>query len=66
MKFRRYSVGTDWWYEWKVTPAGKVPTFLQRVGAGGEVMPFFFPGLWASWRSKEQPEADWLETFTIL
>ena len=66
MRYRRCLVAADGWYEWQVTPAGKVPTFIQRVGAGGEVMPFFFAGLWASWRPKDQPDADWLETFTIL
>jgi putative SOS response-associated peptidase YedK len=66
MKYRRCLVAADGWYEWQVTPAGKVPTFIQRVGDGGEVVPVFFAGLWASWRPKDQPDADWLETFTIL
>ena len=29
-------------------------------------MPFFFAGPWSSWRPKEQRDAEWLETFTIL
>ncbi len=66
MKYRRCLVAADGWYELKVTPAVKVPTFIQRIGEGGEIVPFFFAGLWASWRDKEQPDNDWLETFTIL
>ncbi len=66
MKYRRCLVAADGWYEWQVTPSGKVPTFIQRIGDGGELVPFFFAGLWSSWRPKEEPDADWLETFTIL
>ena len=29
-------------------------------------MPMFFAGLWASWRPKDEPDAEWLATFTIL
>jgi putative SOS response-associated peptidase YedK len=66
MKYRRCLVAADGWFEWQVTAGGKVPTFIQRIGVGGEVMPFFFAGLWTSWWRKVQPDADWLETFTIL
>ena len=65
-KTRRCLVATDGWYEWKVTPAGKVPMFIHRVTPDGEVVPFFFAGLWASWRDKATPDAEPLETFTIL
>ena len=44
MKSRRCLVATDERYEWQVTPGGKIPTFIQRVGAGGEIVPFFFAG----------------------
>ena len=66
MKNRRCLVAAAGWYEWQVTPAGKGPTVIQRVGVGGEVMPVYFAGLWANWRPKDQPDADRLETFTIL
>ena len=66
MKYRRCLVAADGWYEWQVTPGGKVPTFIQCVGTGGDVVPFFFAGLWSSWRPKDQPDSEWLETFTIL
>lgn len=45
MKCRRCLVAADGWYEWKVTAAGKVPTFIQRVGHGGEIVPVCFAGL---------------------
>ena len=65
-KYRRCLVAADGWYEWQVTPAGKVPMFIHRVTADGEIAPFFFAGLWASWRDKETPDIAPLETFTIL
>jgi putative SOS response-associated peptidase YedK len=65
-KYRRCLVAADGWYEWKITPAGKVPTYIQRVTADGEIAPFFFAGLWASWRDKSLPDAEPLETFAIL
>ena len=65
-KARRCLVATDGWYEWKVTPAGKVPMYIRRVTPDGEIVPFFFAGLWASWRDKTTPDAEPLETFTIL
>ena len=49
-----------------MTPAGKVPTLIPCVGAGGEVVPFYFAGLFASWRPKDPPNANGLETFTLL
>ena len=66
MRHRRCLVATDGWYEWKVTPAGKVPTFIQKVNGSGELATCFFAGLWATWRDKEKPDGAWLETFTIL
>ena len=56
-KARRCLVATDGWYEWKVTPVGKVPMFIHRVTTDGEIVPFFFAGLWALWHDKVTPEA---------
>lgn len=45
------------WYEWQVTPAGKVPHFIYPPGTPGEVG-LCFAGLWASRRDEsgvEQP-----------
>ena len=65
-KARRCLVTADGWNEWKVTPVGKVPMFIYRVTTDGEIVPFFFAGLWASWRDQAIPDAEPLETFTIL
>ena len=64
-KYCRCLVATDGWHEWQVTPRGKVPIFIHRVTADGEIAPFFFAGLWASWRDKTVPDAAPLETFTV-
>ena len=56
-KARRCLVATDGWYEWRTTPAGKVPMYIRRVTPDGESVPFFFAGLWASWHDKVTPEA---------
>lgn len=49
-----------------LTSVGEVPTFIQHVATGGEIVPPFFAGLWSSWRSKDRPNAEWQETSTIL
>ena len=65
-KIHRCLVATDGWYEWKVTPTGKVPMFIHRMTSNGEIVPFFFAGLWARWRGKGTPDTDPLETFMIV
>ena len=65
-KARRCLVAADGWYEWRTTPTGKVPMFIHRVTADGEIVPFFFAGLWATWRDKTTADAAPLGTFTIL
>jgi len=51
---RRCLVPADWFYEWKVTPAGKIPHCVRMVS--GEH--FFFARL--------ASEEDALRSFTIL
>jgi putative SOS response-associated peptidase YedK len=65
-RYRRCLVAADGWYEWRVTAAGKTPIYIQRVTHDGEIAPFYFAGLWSSWRDKAVPDAVPLETFTIL
>lgn len=65
-KYRRCLVAADGWYEWRVTAAGKAPIYIQRITRDGEIAPFYFAGLWSSWRDKAVPDAVPLETFTIL
>ncbi len=56
---RRCLVPADWFYEWKVTSAGKIPYCIRT--ASGE--PFFFAGLWDIWHPRQE---DALRSFTIL
>ncbi len=57
-KYRRCLVAADGWYEWRITPAGKVSAYIQRVTAVGQIAPFFYAGLWASWRDKSLSDAE--------
>lgn len=56
-KDRRCLVLADSFYQWKKTPAGKVPYRIMRK----DEMPFAFAGLYDIWSS---PQGD-IETFTI-
>lgn len=47
------------WYEWKVTPDGKVPYFIHAPAMAG----FCFGGLWSEWRN---PSGDMQPSFAIL
>ncbi|HKI86829.1 MAG TPA: SOS response-associated peptidase [Thermoanaerobaculia bacterium] len=61
-RHRRCLVVADGFYEWKKTPGGKQPFWFRRQS--GE--PFAFAGLWERWRSREHPDTEPVETFTIL
>lgn len=56
---RRCLVPVDWFYEWKATPAGKVPHLIQMASRE----PFFFGGLWDTWHEGSE---DAIPSFTIL
>lgn len=57
-KFRRCLIAADGWYEWRIEGETKVPYFLHfRDGR-----PFFFGGLWDTWRG---PDGE-VPTFAIL
>ena len=56
---RRCLVPADFFYEWKATPAGKVPHVIRMASRE----PFFIAGLWDTWHPGG---ADALRTFTIL
>ncbi len=58
---RRCIVPANGFYEWQKQGAVKQPYFLSL---GGDE-PFGMAGLWASWRSKEDPD-ERLESFTIV
>ena len=59
MRRRRCLVPVDWFYEWKVTPSGKVPHVVRLASRE----PFLIGGLWDTWH---YGRADALSTFTIL
>ena len=47
------------WYEWQVSPAGKVPHFIHAAALEG----FCFAGLWAEWQN---PSGEPQLSFAIL
>ena len=59
MQERRCLIPADWFYEWKTTPAGKVP-YLVRMASRE---PFLIGGLWDTWHYGRD---DALATFTVL
>ena len=59
MKYRRCLLPADGFYEWKKTPSGKQPLYVQR--ADGEL--FALGGLWESW---ESPQGEVIDSATIL
>jgi putative SOS response-associated peptidase YedK len=59
MPRRRCLVPADWFYEWQVTPAGKVPYVVRMASRE----PFLIAGLWDTWHHGRD---DALPTFTIL
>lgn len=56
---RRCLVPADWFYEWKVTPTGKVPHVIQMASRE----PFLLGGMWDTWHYG-QPDAP--TTFCLL
>lgn len=56
---RRCLIPADWYYEWKVTPAGKTPHLIQMASRE----PFLLGGLWDTWHYGRE---DALSTFTVL
>lgn len=59
MQERRCLLPVDWFYEWQVTPAGKVPHLVRMASRE----PFLIGGLWDTWH---YGQADALATFTLL
>lgn len=56
---RRCLVPADWFYEWKQTPAGKLPHVVRMASHE----PFFIAGLWDTWHYGQE---DAIATFTVL
>lgn len=65
VKTRRCLVPADGYYEWQAPREGstrKTPYFISSPDGA----PLAFAGLYAWWRPKDDPGADWLLTTTIL
>lgn len=53
----------DGFYEWEKEPDGsRLPYFVQHPDGH----PLALAGLWASWRPRDDPNAEWLRTCTIV
>jgi putative SOS response-associated peptidase YedK len=62
---RRAIVPTTGYYEWKTTPAGKVPHYIRPA----DDAPLFLAGLYEWWRDAAKADDDperWVLSFTIL
>ena len=59
LRERRCLVPADCFFEWKATPAGKVPYCVRMASEA----PFFFAGLWDVWH---EGHVDAIPSFTIL
>jgi len=61
-KSRRCLVLADGFYEWKKSGSSRQPYYISRV----DNQPMLMAGLWESWRSKQEPDSQPVETCTIL
>jgi putative SOS response-associated peptidase YedK len=59
VRHARCLVPTLGWYEWQVTPEGKVPYFIHAPALAG----FCFAGLWSEWKN---PAGEAKLSFAIL
>ena len=59
LRERRCLVPADCFFEWKATPAGKLPYCVRMASEA----PFFFAGLWDVWH---EGHVDAIPSFTIL
>jgi len=62
---RRCLVLADGFYEWQRGEDPKVPRIPFRYTVDGG-RPFAFAGLWTAWRPRDEPDAAWVRTCTIL
>ncbi len=61
---RRCLIPVDGFYEWKVVPGRKTkqPVYIHRVD--GE--PIVFAGLYENWKDKNDPDAEWIRSCSIV
>jgi len=59
---RRCLIPADGFYEWRKDGKQRIPFHLgSREGT-----PLALAGLWASWRPKDDPDAEWVRTCTVI
>ena len=61
-KSRRCLVVADGFYEWKKIGKAKQPYYISRA----DNQPFCMAGLWESWTDKSDPDAEPIETCTVI
>lgn len=61
-KSRRCLVIADGFYEWKKIGKAKQPYYISRADKN----PFCMAGLWESWTDKSDPNAESIETCTVI
>ena len=61
-KKRRCLVPASGYYEWRVEGGAKQPYFIHAP----DRTLLLFAGLWEAWKPKDDDEADWVKTFTII
>ena len=61
-KKRRCLVLADGFYEWKKEADGKQPYYITRA----DNEPFCMAGLWENWKDKNDPEAKWIQSCTVI
>ncbi|KRE90874.1 hypothetical protein ASG87_01675 [Frateuria sp. Soil773] len=61
-KKRRALVPATGYYEWTGEPGHKQPWFIYPPNHSL----LLFAGLWEAWKDKNDPEAEWIKTFTII
>ena len=59
---KRCLIAADGWYEWKKVNGHKQPYNIRRQ----DRLPFYFAGLWESWKGRVGEEAVLLHSCTIL
>jgi putative SOS response-associated peptidase YedK len=62
LKKRRCLVPASGYFEWRVEDEAKQPYFIQAP----DKQLLLFAGLWEAWKPREDDEADWTRTFTII
>lgn len=61
-KKRRCPVPASGYFEWRVESGAKQPYYIQAPDRAL----LMFAGLWEAWKPKDDPEVEWVKTFTVI